>query len=939
MRLALFALLVASPLVAQQPAKGKSVAPAPLVADTAVHTGKLANGLRYFIRHNSYPEHRLELRLVVRAGSILEDNDQRGLAHFIEHMGFNGTTHFAKNDLQKYLESIGVRYGADLNANTGFDETQYILPVPSDKPELVARAFDILQDWAMGDKFDSSEVAAERGVVLGEWRSGLGAGSRETDKEFPILFRGSKYAVRLPIGDTGVIGHATAAPLRRFYRDWYRPDLMAVVAVGDYPIDSLMRLIKNRFGAMKNPVPSRPRVDAPIPIIPGTRVAIITDPEETAESVELLVRRPTVHYKTEADERRNEINSLAGNIAGQRMSELARKPDAPFVSAGFGSSGFIRDLQVFELRVSAKTGKSAAAFEAALRELRRLGAHGVLPAELERAKASLLRARESAAAETGKTESYVFVGPYVAAFSSGNTLVSAQSRFVLAQKILPTITVDDVNAAIREQSRGVDRFIAVVAPDNAAPTLPQRDTLLAILARTDTATLPPWVETTVNTALVPKPPTPGRIVAETTFAEIGVTEWRLSNGVRVLIKPTDFKSDEVQFAGAMLGGVSRAPDDQVIEAALAPFFVQQSGVGDFDSPSLRKRLAGKIAAVQAKVDETSQGFDGRASPKDLETAFQLLWLNATSPRFDSAAIAALKNQFHAMLQQRDAAPESAFSDTITLTMSRNSPRAQPLTAARVDALDPQRALAMYREWFTDFHDATFLIVGNVKLDSLRPLVSQWLGGLPSGTTVHAFRDVEPRPPEGVITKIVRKGKAPVATQVIAFTGNTDPGGPEAEMVADATAHILQERLLEKLREAMGATYGVDVNTALTRVPHKSYSTTIDFKSSPAQADTLWKAAQDIIATYRNDGPTPDEIQKYAAQMRRETEVGVKTNDWWLGQLANYAMPDGPRFGRPIPELLQWSARLELLTPAAVRDASKRYLDPANIARFVLIPEQ
>ena len=450
MRFVLIALLVTAPLAAQQPAKGRAAIAAPLPADTAVHTGKLANGLRYWIRHNSYPEHRLELRLIVRAGSILEDNDQRGLAHFVEHMGFNGTAHFAKNDLQKYLESIGVRYGADLNANTGFDETQYILPVPSDKPELVARAFDILQDWAVGDKFAASEVAAERGVVLGEWRSGLGAGSRELDKEFPILFQGSKYAVRLPIGDTSVIAHATIAPLRRFYHDWYRPDLMAVVAVGDYPIDSLVHLIRNRFGSMRNPQPLRRRIDAPIPTIPGTRVAIITDPEETTESVELLIRRPSVHYRTEADERRTEINSLLGNIAGQRMSELARKPEAPFVGAGFGSSGFIRDLQIFQVHVSAKAGKSAAAFEATLRELRRFGEHGVLPTELERAKASLLRGRESAAAETGKTESAVFVGPYVAAFTSGNTLVSAQAHYALAAKILPTITVDEVNAAIRE---------------------------------------------------------------------------------------------------------------------------------------------------------------------------------------------------------------------------------------------------------------------------------------------------------------------------------------------------------------------------------------------------------------------------------------------------------------------------------------------------------
>ncbi len=292
-----------------------------------------------------------------------------------------------------------------------------------------------------------------------------------------------------------------------------------------------------------------------------------------------------------------------------------------------------------------------------------------------------------------------------------------------------------------------------------------------------------------------------------------------------------------------------------------------------------------------------------------------------------------------MLQQRDASPESAFGDTITITMGRNSPRAQPVTAARVDAVDPNRAFGLYRGWFSDFSDATFLIVGNVKLDSLRPLVTEWLGGLPAAGTKHTWRDVEPRPPEGLVTKIVRKGKEPVATQAIVFTGATEPGGPETELVAAASAQILQERLLDKLRESMGATYGVEVNTSVSRVPRSEFSTSIDFKSTPQLADTLWKAAQELIATYRENGPTADELQKFVEQTKRGVEVAVKTNDWWVGELANYAMPDGPRFGQPLPDLMQWSKRLDMLTPAAVHEAAKRYLNPANIARFVLLPEK
>jgi len=943
MRLALLALLVAAPLAAQQPARPAaapaSAAAAALPVDTAVHTGRLANGLRFWVRHNSYPEHRLELRLVVRAGSILEDNDQRGLAHFIEHMGFNGTTHFAKNDMVKYLESIGVKYGADLNANTDFDETQYILPVPSDKPELVARAFDILQDWATGDKFDPTEVAGERGVILGEWRSGLGAQSRILNQEIPVLFQGSRYALRLPIGDTGIVAHATAAPMKRFYHEWYRPDLMAVIAVGDYPVDSIEALIRRHFGALKNPVPERARTDAPIPVIPGTRVAVITDPEQPTESVQLIIRRPTVQYRTEADERRNLITSLFGAIASQRMQQLARKPDAPFTGAGFGPSGLIRDVQVFEVGVGAKAGQSAAAFEATLRELRRFDIHGVLPAELERAKASLLRGRESAAAEQDKTESAVFLGAYLNAFLRSSATVSARERFALAQKILPTITIAAVDSSIRDAARGNDRVVVVLGPDKAKATLPGRDTIMAILARTDTATLPPWTETNVTAPLIPQPPAPARIVAESTYADVGITEWQLSNGVRVLVKPTTYKADQVFVVGEAAGGLSLLGDDQLVDGALASSVVQQSGAGAFDAQSLRNKLAGKIALVLPQIDETSEGALAFAAPKDLESALQVLWLTLTAPRLDTTAVAALRNQLRTALANRGDTPGAVFGDTVRMTMGRYGPRSQPMTVARLDHFDPAHSLSLFQDWFRDFNGFTFVVVGNVNVDSLRPLVTQWIGGLPSHGATHAWKDASTLPPEGIFTKVVHKGKEPVSQQVVLFTGAAENTGSAATLAGAAAAEILQERLLDTLREAMGATYSVSANTSIDRVPRARYRSEIAFKSTPAQADTLWLAAQQIIAGLRDNGPTADELQKFVAQSRRETEVAVKTNDWWLSQISNYVMPDAPDAGRPLAEMLDWSKALDALTPAQVQDAAREYFNAANVARFVLLPEQ
>jgi zinc protease len=938
MRAILLVLLAAAPLGAQRPAPHTApLRGVPLPVDTAVHVGHLANGLRYLVRHNGYPAHRLELRLIVRAGSILEDSSQRGLAHFIEHMGFNGTTHFGKNDLVKYLQSIGVRYGADLNANTSFDETTYILPVPSDKPELVDRAFEILHDWASGDQFDSMQVVGERGVIMGEWRNGLGASTRELNQEIPILLQGSRYARRLPIGDTGVIMHATPAPLRRFYHDWYRPDLMGVIAVGDYPVDSLVALIRSNFGALRNPAPERPRTDAPIPLIPGTRVAIITDSEETNESVEMLIRRPTVYHRTEADERRDLSNALANSIVGQRMSELARKPDAPFVAADFGPGGFLRDLQVYQVDVDAKTGRSAAAFAAVLGEVRRLQQHGVLPAELDRAKASLLRAEQDAAEETGKTESGDFVASYTDAFLHGNALMSAEQRYRLAQRFLPTITVTGIDSLFREGASGRDRFVAVVAPAKVSATLPTRDSILAILASTDTMTTTPWTETTVSGALVPHPPAPGRIVAETTYADLGITDWRLSNGARVLIKPTDFKADQVLIAGEAAGGLSLVPDNELIDGSFAGSLVQVSGAGNFDAPSLRKKLAGKIVGVSPQIDETSEGFDISTAPADLASALQVFWLTATQPRLDSGAVRAFLSQVRTVIANRSDNPEAVIGDTIQVTLGQHGARAQPLTPALLDTFNPDQAMAIYRNWFGSFGDFTFVIVGNVQVDSLRPLVAQWLASLPARGATRTWKDVEPLPPDSVVTKVVHKGKEPVAMQVSIYSGPADSTGPMIDIAANAAAEILQNRLLDTLREAMGATYGVNAESVVERVPRLRYRSEILFKSAPGQSDTLWQAAQRIIAGLQATGPTADELQKYVAQARRETEVAVKTNDWWMSEISSHVDPDGGAAGRPLDQMLHWSAELDAVTLDQVREAARRYFDPHRVAHFVLLP--
>ena len=662
MRFPLLALLlVAAPLGAQTP-------DAVIPSDTAVRTGTLSNGLRYWIRQHPLPADRLELRLVVRAGSIQEDADQLGLAHFVEHMAFNGTTRFKKNDLVQYLESIGVRFGADLNASTSFDETIYILPVPTDKPELLERAFDILEDWATGVRFDSADVVGERGVVLGEWRSGLSADKRAQDKEFPLLFQGSRYADRLPIGDTAILARANPAPMQRFYRDWYRPDLMAVVAVGDVPVAKLEALIRDRFGKIPMPANPRPRVDAPIPEVPGTRVSIVTDPEFGGEQVELLVRRPSHGpYRTEQDERRALVNAIVSSIAGQRLSDIARRPETSFIGAGMGPMRLIRDVELFALSVTPKEGKLTQAFEEVLRESRRLAQHGVLAAELERTKTSLLRGREIAASEQEKQFSGSFVGQYVDAFINGNVTPSARTRYALAQRILPTITKAEIDAVLREQAAG-HRPLPLGAHSReglhsgadargaARHRASHRHRHHHAVDRSHRGRARSCRRAEGRPDRRASAPSP------TSASPSGRSPTACaSSSSRPTSRPT--RSSSPAWSP---GGTSLVSDADVINAQLATIDGGDKRCRRASTrPSLRRRLAGKVArGVDASIDDLSEGISGSTTPKDLDTFFELLWLNATAPRYDSNAVAAFVNQMKNQLAGRDRIPTVALLDTL-----------------------------------------------------------------------------------------------------------------------------------------------------------------------------------------------------------------------------------------------------------------------------------
>jgi zinc protease len=927
-----------APALAQNKPAASATAPialtSPLPTDPKVRIGTLPNGIHYYIRKNLKPEKRAELRLVVNAGSILENDKQLGLAHFVEHTAFNGTTHFAKNDLVKYLQSIGVKFGADLNASTGFDETVYILPIPTDTTRIVDQAFTILEDWAHGQVFDSTEVTNERGVVREEWRLGKGAGERMLHEWLPIALKGSLYADRLPIGNEQSIMSATPSRLRSFYSTWYRPDLEAVIAVGDFDPAQIEAEIKKHFAGIPKPANAPKRTYADVPGNTEPLIAIASDKEATGSDVDVIYKLPTEKTKTVADYRRDLTERLYLGMLNDRLDEIAQQPDAPFLGAQGSKGNFIgRNTDAFTLGANVKDGGIERGLEALLTEAKRVDEFGFLQPELDREKESMLRGYERAYAERDKTPSSGFVEEYIGNYLHGEAIPGIEYEYKIAQQLIPTITLADVNKLASNWISDANRVIIAESPQKEGVTIPTRADLLAAFDRSAKTHVTAYTETLSSDALVSKAPVAGKVVSSRTIPSVNVTEWTLSNGVRVLVKPTDYKADEVLFSASSPGGSSLAPDADYMSAGLASQIVGLSGLGNFNRIDLQKKLAGKVASAGATIGSTSEGLSGRASPKDLETMFQLIYLDFTAPRFDPAAYAAFKAQADQYVANRGSDPDEVFGDTLSWTMASHNLRARPLTAATLAEVDPQKALAFYKDRFADASDFTFAFVGNVDTVTLKPLVEKYLGGLPSIHRKETFRDNGGEPPKGVVEKVVHKGVEPKANTVIEFTGACQYA-PQTRLDFRALTELFQIKLDETLREKLGGVYSPSVGGGCSRLPHPEYSIAVQFNSAPDNVEKLSKSVFELIDSLKTNGPSAGDVAKVKEQLIRAREVEIKQNSYWVG---NILARD--QAGEDIAGLLgPYDEMLKNITGAEIQAAAKKYFDTSNYARFVLLPE-
>lgn len=908
----------------------------PIPLDPNVKIGKLENGLTYYIRHNEKPEKRLELRLVVNAGSILEDEDQLGLAHFTEHMGFNGSKNFDKNELVSYLQSVGVKFGGDLNAYTSFDETVYILPIPSDDEEIVKKGFTVLEDWAGGLNFDHAEIDKERGVVLEEYRLGRGADQRMLKKNLPVIYKGSRYAERLPIGTEEVLKNFEYETIKRFYKDWYRPDLMAVVAIGDLPVEVMEQKIKDHFSGLKMVDNPRERKLYPVPDHKETYVTLASDKESPFNRVTLYYKKDPKKAETLKDVREGLVKNLYSIMISERFDELRQKANPPYIFAGSYYGGtWARTKDAYQSYAMVSETGIIDGLKALVTENKRINLYGFTAPEFERAKKKLLTQLEKSYNERDKTESSRYIYSCINHFLEGAPMPGIEYTLDFAKKHVGGIALDEVNQLSRKWITPENRVVAVTASEKEGVELPTEEEILAVFDEVDNMKLEPYTEEALAETLMERIPAKGTVVDKKviTEKELNITELTLSNGVKVILKPTDFKNDEILMSATSKGGQSLVPDADHYSASYATQVVNESGVAEFSKTDLTKMLSGKIVRVFPYISMYSEGFSANSAPKDLEQMLQLVHLYFTSPRQDEEAFESFKSKNKALYANLAKNPNFFFQDQLSRIMSQNHPRAGGFpTAEELDLINFDKAHSIFKERFADASDFTFFFVGNFDEGAITPLLETYLGSLPSLKKNETYKDLGIRPPKGIVSEDIFKGEDEKSMVAIRFTGETAYDERTAYQLK-SFSDILTIKLIEILREEKGGVYGVGASSSIRREPYEHYSLNISFPCGPENVEPLIEATLKEIERIKTEGPSEEDLNKIKETQRRDREVKLKENRFWLNVLEDtYTQNQSPAI------VFNYEKYVDELTAEDIKNVATKFARTDNYATIKLYPQ-
>ena len=918
---------------------------ASLAFDPKVVRGTLSNGLSYYIRHNEEPIGRAQISLAVKAGSVLETDDQQGLAHFLEHMAFNGTERFAKHEIIEYLESIGSTFGPDLNARTGFDDTLYFFEIPTDDPEITERGFQILSDWAYSIALEPEEVELERGVVLEEWRLSQGFDSRLQQNLLDLLFSDSLYASRAPIGLTEVIENAPVEALRAYYERWYRPNLMAVVAVGDFNVEEIEAKIKQYFApppegeaaqerAAIGQSTDRPQIDVPGHETP--LIEVFTDPESPATQFVLIRKYDPEPAEDEADFRRTIVERLAFMMFNARLSERGQSAEPPYIVASATRYNYVYTLDIATFSAWVETDGVEAGLAAMLEEIQRAHQHGFTEGELEREKSNLLSSIESRYKQRDQTPSANLANAYANHFFLGDPVPGIEAEWELYQQLLPQITLAEFADVAQSWAQTEDLALLVVRPEETDIAGADDELGTALMTQLQTAhalAVEPYADDLGDVPLLANLPEPGTITAEERIESIDAVKWTLSNGVTVLAKQTDFRDDEVRFRAFSPGGHSLVTDEEHQSAIYATQLIVGSGVGPHDKVTLDKLLAGKIVEVTPYIAELFEGFSGNASPEDMETLFQLITLYATDHRLDPDFFTRYKARLHSVAEFRAADPDSVFFDYINTLLSQGHHRGRPLSVEVLEELDMETAEAVYSDRFADLGDATFVFVGAFDWNTLRSLTETYLASLPTTGRTEQWVDHGIDPPMGIEEHVVRSGLEQRSRTILLYAGDLDWSRQEA-LTIDVAGEILGIRLRERVREALGGTYSINVNTAGTQtLPDPEYQVYVLFGSDPDRVEELRDEVFDQI-DWLQMGGEQEYLDTVKELLRTSRQEDLRDNGFWLNQIRIAA-----RRGESFDQIVGFNDLLDALTLEDIQAVAQRYLTDDSYVRVVLLPEE
>ena len=907
----------------------------PIPTDPNVRIGKLENGLTYYIRHNELPEDRADFYIAQKVGSILEEENQRGLAHFLEHMCFNGTNNFPGKTLTNYLESIGVRFGENLNAYTSIDETVYnIANVPVIRDGIVDSCLLILHDWANDLTLDPKEIDNERGVIHEEWRQGQGAMMRMYEQVLPKTFEGSKYGHRLPIGTIEVIDNFPYQALRDYYEKWYRPDQQGIVVVGDVDVDKVEAKIKEIFSPIEMPANAAERVYEKVPDNKEPIVTIAKDKEQPSTMIYIWHKHPATPNEVKGNIGylvQNYMFSMISQMLNARLDELRQNANPPYIMAVTEDTDFLlaKTTQAFAGIAVSKEDGIPTAIAALVREIERARKFGFTASEYARAKADYLRALESAYNEREKVRNAQYVQEYIRHFIDNEPIPGIEMEYTLMNQLAPNIPVEAINSILPQLITDENIVINIFGPDKEGMVYPTEAEILDVLNKTKAEEITAYVDKVSDEPLMKETPKAGKIV-KTEEGAFGSTVLTLSNGVRVVVKNTDFKADEIRMSAFSPGGTSIFGTGEALQVKMLNSVAGLGGLGNFSNVDLEKVLAGKKASISASVNGLTERVNGSCSPKDLETLMQLVYLTFTAPRMDNAAFESFKQRTKASLANQEADPSIALVDTLNKEMYGNHPMAMRVKAEMIDQIDYNRIMEMYKDRFKEAGDFTFLFVGNINLEEAKPLIETYLGGLPTINRKENFKDIKLDIQKGIRKNVFeKKMETPKATVLNIISGNC-PLNLKNSLLMTILSQTMDMVYTETIREKEGASYGVGT-VGQINYPKDEAIFQIYFDTDPAKREKMEQIVMTELQKVAQEGPRPEHLAKVKEFLLKKHIENSKENSYWLGQLDSY-------YWNNTDMNTDYEKLVNELTGEDVKNFTKALLGQGNIVEITMTAE-